>query len=203
MRKRLIPFTAALLLLVAGCSSSDPTASNEYEALEQELAEANQAVTQLESQLAEITAEGAGTAAARYRNAKANQETLLAIIKDPSAFGSEQEVLDLIDDMAIPDVVSGDLAFGGATTGIWRQGWRNTLFGGVDATIHTWRSWLSDDGSVGGSLWTWSGNAQNGEPFDLQGLEISRFDDRGLYSEVIMLYPYENAEVHRRFAEGN
>ncbi|MEA3511288.1 MAG: hypothetical protein U9R51_07630, partial [Actinomycetota bacterium] len=74
---------------------------------------------------------------------------------------------------------------------------------GMDATIHTWTSWLSEDGSVGGSLWTWSGTARNGEPFDLQGLEISRFDDEGLYTEVIMQYPYEDAEVHRRIAEGN
>ena len=140
MRKRAIPFAVALLLVMVGCSSSDPTASDEYTALEQELAVANQEITELESQLAEITAEGAGSAAERYRKATVNQETLLAIIKDPSAFGSEQEVLDLIDVMATPDVVSGDLAFGGAMTGIWRQGWRNTLFSGVDATIHTWRS---------------------------------------------------------------
>ncbi len=210
MKKRVVPFTVALLLLVmAGCSSSDPTASDEYAALEQELTQANNETAQIEDQLVEITAErdalaeGVEPTSTRYGNAKANQETLLAIIKDPAAFGTEQEVLDILDEMATPDVASGDLAFGGVMTGIWRQGWRNTLFGGMDASIHTWTSWLSEDGSVGGSLWTWSGSAQNGEQFDLQGLEISRFDDEGLYTEVIMQYPYENAEVHRRIAEGN
>ena len=210
MRKRVVPFTMALLLLVmAGCSSSDPTASDEYTAIEQELAQTSQSLVDTEAQLTAVTTErdalveGGESGSRRHESAKANQETLLAIIKDPAAFGSEQEVLDILDEMATPDVASGDLAFGGVTTGIWRRGWRNTLFGGMDATIHTWTSWLSEDGSVGGSLWTWSGSAQNGEPFDLQGLEISRFDDEGLYTEVIMQYPYENSGVHRRVAEGN
>ena len=141
--------------------------------------------------------------ASRYDQAKATQETLLAIIENPAAFGTEQEVLDLLDELAIPDVRSGDLAFGGVTTGVWRIGWRNTLFGRSDATMCTWKAWLSDDGSVGGSLWTWSGTARNGEPFELQGLELSRFNDDGLYTEVVMLYPYEDAEVHRRINDGN
>lgn len=57
MRNRVLPFIAALLLLVAGCSSSDPTASDEYVALEQELAQTNQALVETETQLAEVTSE--------------------------------------------------------------------------------------------------------------------------------------------------
>ena len=140
---------------------------------------------------------------ARYDNAQANQETLGAIIADPHAFGSEAEVLDLLDSMAVPDVVSGDLAFGGTMTGIWRTGWRNTLYGSDDMAVKTWRSWLSEDGSVGGSLWTWSGTASNGKPFAIPGVEISRFNDEGLYTEVVMFYPFDNEEVHRRINEGN
>jgi outer membrane murein-binding lipoprotein Lpp len=48
--KRLTTVAVASLLLMAGCSSSDPTASDEYQALEQELASAT-------SQLAAVTAE--------------------------------------------------------------------------------------------------------------------------------------------------
>ena len=140
---------------------------------------------------------------ARHEKAAATQETLAAIIDDPDAFGTETEVLDLIDSMAVPDVVSGDLAFGGAMTGIWRTGWRNTLFGSDDMAVKTWRSWLSDDGSVGGSLWTWSGIADNGEEFAIPGVEISRFNEEGLYTEVVMFYPFENEEVRRRVREGN
>ena len=138
----------------------------------------------------------------RYEKASATQQTVTEIIADPSAFGTEDEVLDLLDELAVPEVVSGDLAFGGVSTGVWRIGWRNTLFRS-DATLRTWTTWLSDDGSVGGSLWTWSGTAANGEPFDLQGLELSRFNDDGLYTELVMLYPYDDEEVLRRTREGN
>ncbi|MCL1692258.1 MAG: hypothetical protein M3096_01100 [Actinomycetia bacterium] len=57
MRKRVIPVIAALLLLVVGCSSSDPTASDEYAALEQELAQASQALVDAETLLVAVTAE--------------------------------------------------------------------------------------------------------------------------------------------------
>ena len=75
--------------------------------------------------------------------------------------------------------------------------------GNVDATITTWHRWMSDDGSNVGSMWTWSGTARNGKPFDLQGIEISTFDREGLYTGVTVYYPYDDAEVMRRFAEGN
>lgn len=205
MLKRSVTWVVVCLLasvtVATGCSD-DPTASDEYDALEQELA-----LTQV--QLDTVTAERDALVAedekitARYEKAKANQDALLAVIEDPTTFGTEKEVLDLLDAMATPDVVSGDLAFGGASTGYWRTGWRNTLFNNTDATLHTWRAWLSEDGSVGGSLWSWIGTAQNGEPFTLEGLELSRFNDEGLYTEVIMLYPYEDSEVHRRFREGS
>jgi len=186
--------TFALCLLATACSS-DPTTSAEYEALEREL----ESVTTERDALAAQDA----AAAARYGAAKATQEALGAVMEDPTAFGTEDEVLDLLDAMATPDVVSGDLAFGGIGTGFWRVGWRNTLFNNTDATIHTWRTWLSEDGSIGGSLWSWTGTAGNGEPFTLEGLELSRFNDEGLYTEVIMLYPYEDTEVRRQFSQGD
>ena len=201
MRRPLF-FLLAIGLAVAGCSSSDPTGSDEYRALEQELASVRAQLDAVTTERDALVAEDE-RATARYEKAKANQDVLLSVIEDPTAFGTEEEVLDLLDAMATPDIVSGDLAFGGTSTGIWRTGWRNTLFNSRDAIIHTWRSWLSEDGSVGGSLWSWIGTAGNGEPFRLEGLELSRFNDEGLYTEVIMLYPYEDSEVHRRFREGN
>ena len=150
-----------------------------------------------------LAGDDGSTATARYERAAANQETLMAVIADPTAFGAETEVLDMLDSMAVPDVVSGDLAFGGTSTGLWRIGWRNTLFGSDDMSVQTWRYWLSEDGSVGGSLWTWHGIADNGEPFAIPGVEVSRFNDDGLYTEVVMFYPFEDEEVHRRVREGN
>ena len=59
MRKRIVSFTMALLLLLvmAGCSSSDSTASDEYAAVEQELAQTSQALVEAEAQLTAVTAE--------------------------------------------------------------------------------------------------------------------------------------------------
>jgi hypothetical protein len=77
------------------------------------------------------------------------------------------------------------------------------LFGNVDADIETWIRWLSDDGSTGGSLWSWNGTAANGEPFTLSGIVLEEFNDDGLYAELTVYYPMEAAEVGRIFNEGN
>lgn len=183
-----------VLALLATSCAANPTES-EYAELEQELANV---IAERDALLAEQHA-----AATQYEKSKASQDVLLAAIADPDAFGTQEEVLDLLDSMATPDVVSGDLAFGGASTGYWRTGWRNTLYGSDDMSVKTWRSWLSDDGSVGGSLWTWYGVAPNGEPFAIPGVEVSRFSGEGLFEEVIMFYPFEDDEVHRRVSEGN
>jgi hypothetical protein len=199
LRRPFISMLVVLLLVVAGCSSSDPTVSDEYAAIEQELA-------QIEAQLADMTAEGDALAAEaassedRYEGTRSTQETVLAIMADPSSFGSEEEVLDLLDGLAVPGIVYGDDAFGPT---MWRTGWRNTLFGQVDATITTWKSWLSDDGSAGGSMFSWYGTAQNGEPFVLNGIELSTFNDDGLYNTITVYYPYNDDEVRRLFSEGN
>ncbi len=200
-RASILLIQAALMvvaLTVTGCTT-DPTTSDQYEALEQELA-------QTEAQLADVTVERdalaaeADSSADHYEGSRSTQETVMAIMADPSSFGSEEEVLDLLDTLAVPDIVYGDDAFGATT---WRTGWRNTLFGQVDATITTWKSWLSDDGSAGGSMFSWYGTAQNGEPFVLNGIELSTFNDDGLYNAITVYYPYDDDEVVRLFREGN
>jgi hypothetical protein len=190
---------AAVVLALTGCAS-DGTESSEYQDLEQRLAVAEVQLADMTAERDELAAEATATPeAARYEKAQATQETALAIMADPWVFGTEDEVLDLFDEMAAPGTVYGDAAFGSIG---WRAGWKNTLFGQVDATIRTWASWLSDDGSVGGSLWTWSGTARNGEPFDLQGIELSTYDEYGRYTSVMVHYPFEHAEVMRVFSEG-
>lgn len=195
---------AALGLLLVGCTG-DGTDSDEYQALDEQLVAAQAQADDLIDELSEAKTDldaavaAAEAAASRYEKAKATQQTAFAIMGDPSSFGTEEEVLDLLDELAAPGTVYGDAAFGAIG---YRTGWRNTLFAQVDATIRTWTSWLSEDGSMGGSLWTWSGTARNGEPFDLQGIELSTYDENGLYSSIMVHYPYEDAEVMRIFAEG-
>lgn len=140
------------------------------------------------------------TTTERYEKAKATQDRGQAIIADPTAFGTPEEVLDMLEELAVPGALSVDEVFG---TTDYIAGLRYTLFAGRDSVIKTWRTWLSDDGSTGGSLWTWSGTALNGEPFDLEGVNIDHYNEKGLLSEVVVFYPYEDEEVRRRYNEGN
>jgi hypothetical protein len=158
-------------------------------------------------QLAEVTAERdalqaqVDAAAERHEKSEATQAAVVEIIADPAAFGSEDEVLDLLDQYAeSPDITYGDEALGSTT---YRTGWRNTLFGEVQADIQTWHRWLSADGSDGGSLWSWNGTALNGQPFTLTGIVLEEFNDEGLYSSLMVYYPMESDEVVRAFNEGN
>ena len=99
MRNRIIPFVVVLLLLVAGCSSSDPTTSDEYAALEQELA-------QSEAQVAEVTAE---------RD---------ALIAEAEAAASEDDMATAVpDDVAALTVAWGDAinSGDGAVTALYTE----------------------------------------------------------------------------------
>ena len=106
----IVVLLVAAVLVPTGCAS-DATESDEYQDLEQELAA-------VEVQLADMTAERdalateATATSSRHEKAQATQETILAIMADPRAFGTEDEVVDLLDEMAAPGTVYGDAAFG-------------------------------------------------------------------------------------------
>ncbi len=140
----------------------------------------------------------AATTTERHSKASATQAKLSAIIDDPSSFGTEEEVLDLIDELAVPLVRYEDTAWpplGPVQEGDWRTSWRNTIFTETLDTVTTWRTWLSKDGSTGGSLFMWQGTDLTGEPFWLPGIELSEFNEEGLYTESIVYYPYPRSEV--------
>ena len=83
MNRTIVAIVAVLLLVVAGCSSSDPTASDEYQALEQELA-------QTETQLAEMTVE---------RDVLAEEPLAVAVASEEAAgFVAPEEIAALIED---------------------------------------------------------------------------------------------------------
>lgn len=174
-----------MALLVGGCGDDSATAD----------------------QLAVVTAERdalqsqVDAAAVRHDKSAATQEAVTEIIATPGAFGSEEQVLDLLDQYAASaNVPYVDDALGATT---YRRGWHDTLFNEVAADIQTWHRWLSDDGSNGGSLWSWSGTASNGEPFRLSGIVLEEFNDDGLYSSLTVYYPMVDEEVWRAFNEGN
>jgi hypothetical protein len=219
-------------LLTAACSS-DPIASDEYQALEQELAQvsadrdaavsdtkqlkldlaevtedririaselaqAHTDLDQVQSGLAEVSADREAMAAEiavgerRYDKSLATQIALAEIIADPASFGTELQVLNLLMTYATAGAVMDDVAFGAVSM---RDGWENTLFGGLDADLKTWKTWLSEDGSQGGSLWTWSGTGLDGQPFELIGINLDNYDDEGRVTYELVAWPYEDDYV--------
>ncbi len=198
MKRTIVASIAVFLLVVAGCSSSNPTESEEYQALEQELAQA-------EAQLAEVAAErdilivDASAGAARYEKSVATTGRVATIIDDPDAVGTRDEVLDELTTLATPEAVMDDTAFGAVPI---RRAWANTLWGS-DATIKTWVRWMCDDGSQAGSLWTWAGESRSGEPFELIGVNLDDFDDEGRVTYSLVDWPYDAAYVRESFAFGN
>lgn len=197
MRLRIFSLLVVVALVAAGCSS-DPTTSDEYEALEEDLAAVHQELADTAVERDQL-AEQVAAAGARHDKVVATQEAIAEIIADPAAFGSDDEALDALMSYATPDAVMDDVAFG--SIGM-RQGWRNTLMG-ADAAIETFATWTADDGSMAGSLWVWSGTASNGEPFSLVGINTDHFNEDGLITYELVEWPYPADYVTSAFATGN
>jgi hypothetical protein len=211
MRRLAVLLLAAFTLAMSGCAN-EVEQTEAFQALNLELVEARGHladvtaerdqlklyVTELESQ----SADGACAAASMVRRdkAEATQAAIEAIIADPAAYGTEEEVLDALDALGAPGAYWRDTAFGGSID--WKPGWRNTLYGGTSSSIHNWTRWLSDDGSQGGALWTWTGTAANGQPFELHGISLDTYDEEGLVTSETVYYPMENADVLRAYNGG-
>lgn len=179
--------------LTAGCSA-DPIASDDYQELRAEATSLEQQVAALKNQLATLTVERDQLVAereadaARYATVQEFTELRNNVAGDPAAYGTEDQVLDLLSSGAATDAVMVDEVYG---TFPLRRAWRNTLFGTrVDAVTSEWRSWICSDGRLGGSLWTWEGSNYIGEPFSLIGINLNQYDDEGLLTESRVIWPY-------------
>lgn len=210
MRRLTIALLTVLTLAMSGCAT-EVEQTEEFQTLNLELVEARGQLVdvtaerdQLQLYVAELEGQTddtcAAAATARHDRSEATQEAIEEIIADPAAYGTEEEVLDALAALGTPDAYWKDTAFGGPID--WKPGWRNTLYGGTSASIHNWTRWLSDDGSQGGALWTWTGTARNGEPFVLHGISLDAYDEEGLVTSEIVYYPMENADVLRIFNHG-
>lgn len=204
--RRVVAGLAVFVVALASCST-DPTTSAEYEELdlaygqlEQELAAANANIDQLAARNTQLEAElDQASDGSRYDKVVANQEAVAEIIADPAAFGTQDEVLDLLMTYVVPGAVMDDVAFGAVEM---RSAWRNTIFG-VGANIETWTKWTAEDGSLAGSLWVWKGTAANGEQFELVGVNTDLYDEDGLVTYSLVEWPYDNAYVTQAFRTGN
>jgi hypothetical protein len=188
---RFVVAAMAFGLALAACSS-DPPSTDEYQELEGKLA----AVT-AERDL--LLAEKA-MADERLDKTSATIDAVGEIVSDPTAFGTEDEVLELLSQHFAPGATTHDLAYGEIDT---IDGWRNTLFGGqVDAVTTEWHNWVCEDGSQGGSLWTWEGTNFVGEPFELIGISIAGYNDEGLGTGNTVMWPYPDEYVWEEFGIG-
>ena len=205
MRVRLLITLLVLCLAVVACGSSDPTSSAEYEAVQAELLATQAELDETKSILTEVTAQrdalvqADAAVADRYEKAQANADRIAEIIDSPDAFGTQQEVLDELMTMVAPGAVMDDTAFSAVPM---RSAWANTLWGS-DATITTWVKWMCDDGSQSGSLWTWSGEANNGELFNLIGVNLDDYDADGKVTYSLVDWPYDRWYVLEAFSSGN
>ena len=62
---------------------------------------------------------------------------------------------------------------------------------------------MCDDGSQSGSLWTWSGESQAGDPFELIGVNVDQYDDAGRVTYSLIDWPYDGSYVRQVFAFGD
>jgi hypothetical protein len=198
MRNTMIVMTLALAL-VAGACAADVTESDEYQALENELATVEQQLsgtaTELEAAKAsQNTTSAEVVASSAHRDAALEGLAMLKeILDDPESFGTEAEVVGLLASYAADGTVMDDDVFGAVP---YQQAWHNTLYGGAfDAQIDIYDTWVSDDGSQGGALWIWHGLNASGNPFELPGISLMKFDEEGLVSYELVTYPYPDDYV--------
>ena len=184
-RTALSTAVAVLLLSTAGCAQSESTDA-------------------VEEQLAEVTAERdalldtASQQQQRHDLALATLDEVNAMLNDPEAFGSEEEVVAAIARQSTPTAVRDDDVFGAMT---YRSGYYASLYGdAVDARIDSYDWWVSDDGSQGGALWIWYGTNRAGNPFELPGLSLIEFDEGGRIEYELVTYPYPDDYVRRAFS---
>lgn len=173
---------AALTGVLAGCGSDSD-----------EVASLTTQVQQLEQER-DALQEKVDAAATRHDKTVAVMEGVRAILDDPTSVGDEDAVVEALAQYATADAEMEDDAFH-ESVGI-RQAWENTLYSGaMDSSIDPLHTWVSDDGSMSGSLWIWHGTNFAGNPFELIGVQIDTHDDEGRVSHELVVYPYPDEYV--------
>jgi hypothetical protein len=153
----------------------------------------------LEQQLTEVTAERDALQAQIDQRSERHDKTVAVkaavrdILDNPTAYGTEEEVADLLATYATSAAVMEDDVFGSVNM---RDAWYRTLYSGaIDAEIEVSHQWISEDGSQSGSLWVWKGTNQAGNPFELIGVAVDTHDEEGLVSHELVVYPYSDTYV--------
>ena len=167
---------------VAGCSESgDDEADELRDRLEEVTAERDELQARVDAD------------AERYDKSVEVRDAIRAILDDPAADGSEDEVVDLLASYASSGAQMRDDVFG--DVGV-RSAWYNTLYAGaMDAEIDVIHRWFAPDGAQSGGLWVWRGTNPAGNPFELVGVQIDSHDDEGRITDEWVIYPYPDDYV--------
>ncbi|WP_062467547.1 hypothetical protein [Demequina maris] len=174
-----VVIVAAVAALTAGCSTGAET-----DDLEARLAEVTEQRDALQAELDVI--------AARHDKTVEVKTAVEDILADMDAYGTPDEVADLLATYGTDGAVMDDDVFG--AVGL-RQAWFNTLSNRVDAEIETIQKWVDDDGSTSGSLWIWRGTNFAGNPFELIGINVDTHNEEGLIENEWVAYPYPDEYV--------
>ena len=199
MRRTLLGCVVAVAFVVVGCTSSDPTASDEYAAIEQDLIEAQALIADVESDLAAITAERDALAAQIAASAPG-----IAQVE-----ANEKAHFDAImskDLEAMMATYTDDAVFVDETFGDWIEGTEAlTRFNDVVLTMtdpeatEIIESYVSADGTRATSVWSWIGTSYFGNPFDLPMVLVHEYRD-GLIAKQTIYYAARDA--YRQLASG-
>ena len=135
--------------------------------------------------------------ATRHEAAQRTSDAIGAIWDDPESYGGEDGVAAALADLLSPGAIMQDEVFGSIA---YTQGFINTLFGGnidpdLEGEIDGYGSWMSEDGSLGVSMWVWHGTNAERNPFELVGLSVTSYDDDGKLLREIDSYPYPGKYV--------
>jgi steroid delta-isomerase-like uncharacterized protein len=182
----------AVTFVVVGCTSSDPTASDEYAAIEQDLIEAQDLLADVESDLAETTAERDALAAQ-----VAAVETVIAQVEANEKAHFEAIMAEDLE--AMMATYTDDAVFVDETFGDWVEGTEAlTRFNDVVLTMtdpdatEILDSYVSADGSRATSVWSWIGTSYFGNPFDLPMVLVHEYRD-GLIAKQTIYYAASDA----------
>jgi hypothetical protein len=181
MRKRVVSAGIALVLVTGGCSSSDPTTSDEYAALEQELAQANEDLAEAEVLLADAATESDAAVAMPEIIAEVEANETANI----EAFLSKD--LDALMDTFTDDVVFVDETYGDYVEGKDAYTKMNAIVmeftdpEGTEVLDH----FISEDGTRAASTWEWVGINYWGNPFSLPHSIINEYRDGKIARQTI------------------
>jgi ketosteroid isomerase-like protein len=185
MRRAIVGCVVAVTFVVVGCTSSDPTASDEYAAIEQDLIEAQALISDAESDLPATTAEREALAAQI-----AASETVIAQVEANEK--AHFEAIMSKDLEAMMATYTDDAVFVDETFGDWVEGTEAlTRFNDVVLTMidpeatKIIESYVSADGSRATSVRSWIGTSYYGYPFDLPMVLIHEYRERVVYRNLI------------------